>query len=377
MNDLTRLIQDLVRIDSVNPALDSYRPGETELARFVLAWAQSRGLETQWLESVSGRPSVIVRAKGSGGGKTLMLNSHLDTVGVTGMVDPFEPRIEDGIMFGRGVMDMKASIAACLMTVEWAANQKLSGDVVFTAVSDEEHASIGTEEALQVVTADAAIVAEPTDLELHLAHRGFSIYEVAFRGKASHTSKPSEGVNALLHLGRLLWAAERHDRQLREREPHPLLSHGSLQPVLAQGGHELFTTPSSALVTLERRTLPGEDSITVRGELESLFERLRAEDPRLQADIRTLIAREPFETPAGSEIEAILADATFELRGQQPQRLGAPYWTDAALVGAYGIPTVLFGPIGGDIHQPTEWLDIASTETVLEVLKRTTARFCA
>lgn len=377
MNDLTRLIQDLVRIDSVNPALDTYRPGETELARFVLEWAQARDLETQWLESVSGRPSVIVRARGSGGGKTLMLNSHLDTVGVTGMVDPFEPRIENGIMFGRGVMDMKASIAACLMAVEWAATQDLAGDVVFTAVSDEEHASIGTEEVLEVVTADAAIVAEPTDLELQLAHRGFSLYEVAFRGKASHTSKPSEGVNALLHLGRLLAAAEWLDLQLRKARPHPLLSHGSLQPVLAQGGHELFTTPSSAQVTLERRTLPGEDSLTVRGELEDLLDRLRAQDPQVEVDVRTLIAREPFETPAESEIETILAAAACELRGQQPRRLGAPYWTDAALVGAYGIPTILFGPVGGDIHQPTEWLDIDSTHTVLEVFKRTVSRFCA
>jgi acetylornithine deacetylase len=377
MTELTALIQELVRIDSVNPALDPAHPGEAEIARFVAAWAQARGLEVRWLEPVGGRPSVIVTASGSGGGPTLMLNAHLDTVGVTGMAGPFEPAIREGRMFGRGVMDMKASLAVCLLALAWAKDRQLSGSVVLAAVADEEHGSIGTEAALRELRPDAAIVTEPTDLELQVAHRGFSVFEVEFQGKASHTSQPAEGVNALTHMGRLLAAVESHDGELRRRSPHPLLAHGSLQAVLARGGHELFTTPSAAALTVERRTLPGEGGACARAELDALLAGLRRDDPTVQASVRSLVEREPFETTDGSKIEALLADAISGVRGRDPQRLGAPYWTDAALVAAAGVPTILFGPTGGDIHQPTEWLDLESTGAMLRVLRLVIDRFCA
>jgi acetylornithine deacetylase len=377
MTELAALIQQLVRIDSVNPALDPAHPGEAEIARFVAGWAEARGLEVRWLEPVAGRPSVIVTAPGSGGGPTLMLNAHLDTVGVTGMAAPFEPAIRDGCMFGRGVMDMKASVAVCLLALAWAKDRPLSGSVVLAAVADEEHGSIGTESALRELRPDAAIVTEPTDLELQVAHRGFSVFEVEFQGKASHTSQPAEGVNALTHMGRLLAAVENHDGELRRRSPHPLLAHGSLQAVLARGGHELFTTPSAAALTVERRTLPGEGGACARAELDSLLADLRRDDRTVQPSVRSLVEREPFETADGSTIEALLADAIREVRGRDPQRLGAPYWTDAALVAASGVPTILFGPTGGDIHQPTEWLDLESTGAMLRVLRLVIDRFCA
>jgi acetylornithine deacetylase len=377
MTELTALIRDLVRIDSVNPALDPAHPGEAEIARFVATWAEARALDVQWLEPIAGRPSVIVTAKGSGGGPTLTLNAHLDTVGVTGMAAPFEPTTRGDRMYGRGVMDMKASLAVCLQALAWAKDRPLSGSVVLTAVADEEHGSIGTEAALRELRADAAIVTEPTDLELQVAHRGFSVFEVEFEGKASHTSQPAEGVNALAHMGRLLAAVESHDGELRRRKPHPLLAHGSLQAVLAQGGHELFTTPSAAAVTVERRTLPGESGACARAELDSLLATLRRDDPTVQATVRSLVEREPFETADGSRIEAVLTDAIREVRGRDPQRLGAPYWTDAALVAASGVPTILFGPTGGDIHQTSEWLDVASTGTMLRVLQLVIDRFCA
>lgn len=376
MRELTNLITDLVRIDSVNPALDPDHPGEGHIARFVAGWAEERGLQVQWLGPEAGRPSVIVTAPGSGGGRTLMLNAHLDTVGVTGMSEPFEPRIEDGRMYGRGVMDMKASLAACMLAVAKAAEMGLRGDVVLTAVADEEHGSIGTNAVLREVRADAAIVTEPTDLELHVAHRGFSVFEVRLTGKASHTSQPELGVNALTHLGRLLATVERHDRRLRQTIGHPILRIGSLQTVLAQGGQELFTTPASAVATIERRTLPGEHSSFAREEFDRLVAQLVREDDDFRAEVTTLVAREPFETPPGSEIETLLSEAICAERGREPELLGAPYWTDAALVAAAGIPTILFGPIGGDIHQPTEWLDLESVPVVRSVLERVIDTFC-
>ena len=379
MSELLTLIKELVRIDSVNPALDPAHPGETEIATFVAAWAKARRLQVEWLEAVAGRPSVVVTAKGSGGGRNLLLNAHLDTVGVAGMTSPFEPEILDGRLYGRGAMDMKASLAACLLTVARAGTLDLQGDVILTAVADEEHGSIGTEETLATVTAttrvDAAIVTEPSDLDLHIAHRGFALVDVEFEGKASHTSQPENGVNALNHMGRLLMAVDEQDRELKRRSPHPLLSHGSLQAVLAAGGHELFTTPSNAAVTLERRTLPGETADTALAELQALLAELTSADPAIRATVRPGVAREPFELEADREIVELLAKAIGVERGVPPRLLGAPYWTDAALVAAAGIPTVLFGPIGGGIHQPGEWLDVNSAELVLRVLEGVVREF--
>lgn len=381
MTDLTSLIRDLVRIDSVNPALDPARQGESELAHFVADWATARDLDVEWLEGTAGRPSVIVTARGSNAGRNLLLNAHLDTVGVSGMDAPFEPVIRDGRLYGRGAMDMKASLAACMLAVAAAPQRGLAGDVILTAVADEEHDSIGTREALAAVTAattvDAALVTEPSDLDLHVAHRGFALFEVEFEGIASHTSQPEKGVNALMHLGRLLAAVEEFDLDLRRRQGHSLLAHGSLQAVLARGGHELFTTPHQASVTLERRTLPGEPVAAVRHEVQQMLDRLAADDDTVTASITTLMTREPFEARAGSEIQRVLIEAIGAERGAKPALIGAPYWTDAALIAAAGIPTLLFGPTGGGIHQPDEWVDLESVNEMARVLHRVIGEFCA
>lgn len=373
--DLEPLIAELVSIDSVNPALDPDHPGETELARFVATWCEGRGLKVEWLESYApGRPSVIVTAPGTGGGRNVLLYSHLDTVGVKGMPSPFAPRVEGGRMYGRGTIDMKASLAVCMLLLADAAERDLAGDVVLMCVADEEHDSIGTREALahlaRTAKLDAAIVTEVTSMELHVAHRGFALFEVEFEGKESHTSRPADGVNALTHLGRLLAAVERHDEELRRRPPHPLLAHGSLQAVLAAGGQELFTTPSRATATIERRTLPGETAATTLAEMESLLAELTAADPAVKPTVRQVLARSPFEVAPGAEVLELLGAAIAAETGATPARVGAPYWTDAALIADAGIPTVLFGPIGGGIHQLDEWVDLGSVHAVMRILER-------
>ncbi len=373
--DLEPLIAELVSIDSVNPALDPDHPGETELARFVATWCEGRGLKVEWLESYApGRPSVIVTAPGAGGGRNVLLYAHLDTVGVKGMPSPFTPRVEGGRMYGRGTIDMKASLAVCMLLLAAAAERGLAGDVVLMCVADEEHDSIGTREALahlaRTAKLAAAIVTEVTSMELHVAHRGFALFEIEFEGKESHTSRPADGVNALTHLGRLLASVERHDGELRRRPPHPLLAHGSLQAVLAVGGQELFTTPSSATATIERRTLPGETAATTLAEMESLLAELTTVDPAVKPTVRQVLARSPFEVAPGAEVLELLAAAIAAETGAAPARRGAPYWTDAALIADAGIPTVLFGPIGGGIHQLDEWVDLGSVHAVMRVLER-------
>jgi len=446
LDDVEALLRALVAIDSVNPDLDPTRPGEGEIAAFVAAWGKARGLEVTLVEARPGRPAVLLRAVGAGaraedadgraedadghaevagghavgaGGprRTLLLNAHLDTVGVHGMDAPFQPRRVGDRLYARGAMDMKASLAACMVAAASALRQGMRGDVLLTAVPDEEHGSTGTEAAMaalapvlaksradgagmsagmatqvsaevpakvpaevaaEVPAEVAAIVTEPTDLSLHVAHRGFALFDVVLTGRASHTSKPEQGVNALTHLGRVLQEVETLDARLRQRPPHPLLGHGSWQAVLARGGEELFTTPAHAEVTLERRTLPGETAAMVAGEIDDLLTRAGAGDPSFRASVRPGVAREPFEADPSAAIVGLLKEAIEEVTGTPPDLLGAPYWTDAALVAAAAdpVPTVLFGPVGGGIHRPDEWVDITSVRTMLRVLQRVIDRYC-
>lgn len=372
---LIPLITTLVGIDSVNPALDPDHPGEAELARYVAGWSEQWGLEVTWLEEYApGRPSVVVTAPGSGGGRNVLLYAHLDTVGVKGMARPFEARLEGERMYGRGTLDMKSSLAMCMLLVEQASRQAFSGDVTLLCVADEEHDSIGTREAVAHVTEaaryDAAFVTELTHLELHIAHRGFTLFEIDLQGKRSHTSQPEQGVNALTHLGRLLAAVERRNDELRSHSAHPLVGHGSIQAVLAAGGEELFTTPAKASVTVERRTVPGESAEWSLAEMQALLQELTAADPTFRPTLRQVLARSPFEVSPSSELVRLLSAAVQADTGQAPVLNGAPYWTDAALIADAGIPTILFGPTGGAIHQPGEWVDVGSVRTAMRVLER-------
>ncbi len=391
-DDPLALLAELVAIDSVNPDLDPTHPGEGELADFVAAWGRSRGLQVTFHEGRPGRPAVLLRAPGrgptTGPRRTLLLNAHLDTVGVRGMREPFRARRVGDRLVGRGAMDMKASLAVCLLATAAAARRNVSGDVTLMAVPDEEHGSTGTVAAMAALTPllddlargqaeVAAIVTEPTDLALHVAHRGFALFDVRLTGKASHTSKPEQGVNALTHLGRVLREVDAEDGRLRAKAPHRLLGHGSWQAVLAQGGEELFTTPAHASVTLERRTLPGEGPAAVAQELRGMLERAGAGDAAFAPTVHPGVAREPFEADPDAEIVRVVASAIQEVVGAPPALLGAPYWTDAALVAAGGaVPTVLFGPVGGGIHQPDEWVDVASIGAMAAVLERVIDRYC-
>jgi acetylornithine deacetylase len=369
------LLQELVRINSVNPMLEANALGETQLAEFVCDWCDSRQLETQWIEPVKGRPSVIAIARGRGGGRSLMLNAHLDTVGVTGMIDPFTPRIENGFLFGRGACDMKASLAVCLKTLERARDLQLSGDVILTAVSDEEHGSIGTESVLEVCTADAAILTEPTGLELCVAHRGFAVFEIEITGKVSHSSQPELGINAINGLGWVLTGIETLNQQLEQREVHPLLGHGHAQATLVTGGSALFTTPASAKVSLERRTLPAETRDVIETEVRNMLERIRNGHPQFEATWKISLHREPFSLELQTPIVQT-ASRALQAHGLEPKCVGAPYWMDSALIAAKGIPTVILGPTAHDLHAENERVDLAEIQILERVLLSIVKDFC-
>ena len=375
-SELTALACDLVAIDSVNPSLVPGGAGETRIAAFVAGWARAQGLEAEVLEETPGRPSVLVRARGTGDGRTLLLCGHLDTVNVEGMTDPHVPRIEGDRLHGRGGYDMKAGLAAALIAAREASTLGLAGDVVVAAVADEEHASLGVQEALRSVRADAAIVTEPTELEIAVAHKGFVWIEITVTGRSAHGSRPHLGTDAIAKMGRVLTELEALDAALAARE-HPLVGRGSVHAGVIRGGVELSSYPAECVLGLERRTLPGETAEDVEREVAALLDRCRAADPELEAEQRTLLVREPFEIDQDAELVGLVRAAAGAQLRTAPRVGGASYWADAAFIAAAGIPTVMFGPGGEGAHAVEEWVSVADTEVVARTLTSVASRLCA
>jgi acetylornithine deacetylase len=369
----------LIRINSVNPTLEPGAPGEREIAEFIAASAVSCGLETEILEPEPGRTSVVARLRGAGGGRSLMLNGHLDTVSAAGMGEPFSGAVRDGRVYGRGAYDMKGSLAGSMAALKAlaASGTSLRGDVVLAAVADEEYGSLGTEDLLRHVRTDAAIVTEPTALDVCLAHKGYLWIEVETRGRAAHGSKFELGIDANMKMGQFLAALAELERELRARPPHPLVGPPSLHAALLAGGTGLSTYAATSRVQIERRTVPGESEAQAVAEIQALADRLADADPDFRATVRPFFAREPFEVAPEAAIVRVLEAAAARVRGYAPARIGDTPWMDAALCRAAGIETVVFGPAGGGAHAAQEWVELDSVIRMAEILARAAAEYCA
>lgn len=374
-HDIVELLQQLVEIDSVNPSLVAGAAGEDQIASHVSQWATRAGLDVERLEATPGRPSVLVRGGRRGEGRTLLLCGHLDTVGVGGMTAPHTPRIDGDRLYGRGAYDMKGGLAAALVACRDASRAGIAGEVVVAAVADEEHASIGVQEALRHVHADAAIVTEPTELVVATAHKGFVWMEIDVVGRAAHGSRPHLGIDAILKTGPVLVALDALNDVLRATA-HPSLGPGTLHASLISGGLEESTIPDRCTVVIERRTLPGESVDDVERDVAELLDRCRAADPELDVRSRTLLARDPFETVAGEGIVETVAEAASEHLGAPAEIGGVSYWADSAFISAAGIQTVLFGPDGDGAHAEVEWVSLPGTLACARTLTAAATTFC-
>ena len=377
MSEVAQLAAQLVAIESINPDVVAGGSGEGAVARFVAEWCERAGLETTLSEPAPGRPNVVAIAPGSGGGRSLLLNAHMDTVGVAGMVDPFSPRLDGGRLYGRGAYDMKGSLAACMVAAARARERALRGDVVVTAVSDEEFASVGSTAIAKSVTADAAIVTEPTELQVAIAHRGFVAFEIETEGRAAHGSRPHLGVDAIAKMGRVLVGIEELDRGLRASPTHPYLGSGSAHASVIEGGQEYSSYPAHCLLQAERRTIPGESGELAVAEIRAILDEAAADDHDFAAEVRVIASREPFEVDPEAEVASVVLRAAAAVLGAPPEVVGVSFWADSALFGAVGIPTVLFGPRGEGAHAEVEWVDVASLEQCAEVYLGVAAELCA
>jgi acetylornithine deacetylase len=366
----------LVATPSVNPAFSGGTTDESAIAAVVAEELESAGLEVERLDAAPGRTSVVGRRPGRGGGRSLLLYAHLDTVGVEGMTDAFRPVVRDGRMYGRGAYDMKGGLAACLEAARALAGREAAGDLLVVAVADEEEASRGMERVLRSVRADAAIVTEPTELTLCLAHKGFCWVEVETHGRAAHGSRFEEGVDANLRMGRLMVQLEALERSLRASPPHPLLGPPSLHAPVLRGGTGTSTYAARCRLEIERRTLPGETEERVVAEIREITDRLAAADPSFRATVRPLLSRPAFELPPDAPIAEVVRRAATAVLGRPPAEVGVAYWMDAALLAAAGIPTAVLGPSGAGAHAAEEWVEVESVARVAEVLVRAGEEWC-
>ena len=377
MDPALRLLRELVAVNSVNPTLVRGAPGEREIAELIAAEMRRGGLDVSIETVTHGRPNVVGVLDGRGKGRTLMFCGHTDTVGVTGMSDPFTPIERDGRIYGRGAQDMKGGVAAMIAAAMAIAERGslASGRIVVACVVDEEHSSIGADALVKSWRADAAIVTEPTDLEIAVGHKGFAWVDITVEGKAAHGSRPADGQDAILRLGRVLSKLESLDRSLQAQPPHPLVGTGSLHASIVEGGHELSSYPDRAVLQMERRLLPGEAESAALDEVQAILHELSHVDPTFRSSARTMFSRPAYEILPDHELPHLLAQALSSLGGT-PRRTGASFWTDAAVLGHAGIPSILFGPGGAGLHSIEEYVNTADVLLCRDALVELARLFC-
>lgn len=376
---LVELLKDLVKIDSVNPSLVPGAAGEAEIAEYLREWMIAQGLYTELIVVEPGRPNVVGVLKGTGSGKSLMLNGHIDTVGVDYMtIDPFDPKVEDGRLYGRGSFDMKGGLSASLGAVKAIVDSgvELSGDVVVACVCDEEFASIGTEHLMKDRRVDAAIIGEFTGFNIQVAHKGFAWIDVVTHGFAAHGSAYKSGVDAIAKMGHVLIGLEALQNILLEDE-HPLVGPGSVHASIIGGGRELSTYPDRCKLEIERRLIPGETREDVETEMQHLLQSLSEDDPKFKADYKITFYRGPMEISPEEEICKLLEEETKRILGVVPRFIGGSGWMDTQIIYEKGIPAVAYGPNGDGAHAAVEWVDLDSVYKGAQVQAEVIKRFCA
>ena len=375
------LLSDLVATNSVNPDVGN-GPGESALSNLLLERLSVVGdLDVRQQHVTGDRSNVVAVLRGTGGGRSLMLNGHMDTVGVEGMsIEPFRPVLKDGFLHGRGTCDMKGAIAAMIGAAKSLAGSqsKLRGDLILSFVVDEEHTSVGIAKLVEEYRADAAIVGEPTDMKIATAHKGFVWIEVETKGKAAHGSVPEKGIDAIVHMAKVVTRLNELQDKLNARE-HPLLGPPKIHTSTIQGGTHWSIIPNRCVLRLERRTLPEETTTLVMKEIDELLHSISLEDDNFKAEARKIFERPPLETAPNEPIVQTLQQTITETTGTNQTPVGVPYWTDGAILShSASIPTCLFGP--GDIsvaHSPDEYVNAENVLQAADIYRTITQKFCA
>lgn len=364
MNGLIQTLCELVRVNSVNPA---YGDGgsEANLAPLLRHFFARRGIETYDEEVFPGRHNVIARLPGQRPGR-LLLEAHTDTVSIKGMtIAPFEPQTRDGRLYGRGAADDKGGLAAMMHAV---ASIKADGlvpacEVLLAAVVDEEFSYRGVVKLCEGMQAEAAIVAEPTELRAVTASKGVLRLRLITRGKAAHSSKPHLGKNAITHMSRLVLALEEEHARLA-LQSHPLLGPATVSVGVIRGGVQVNQVPDRCSIEIDRRLLPGENACETLAQYQDMLDQMKTKDPGFDAFIEDppLLVDEALDTPIDAPVVQQARKVLSNL-GLNNEPSGVPFGSDASKLSRAGIPSIIFGPGSIDqAHAMDEYVEIAQVE---------------
>lgn len=376
----TQYLADMVSINSINPSLVPDAPGEMQMAEWLINTCSDLGLNVVVQYGTHKRPNVIATWLGSGGGQSILLTGHTDTVSVENMsILPFEPRIEDGRLYGRGSFDMKGGLASILGAVKALKDGGFEpkGRIILAFVCDEEYASAGTEKLVQEIKADAAILTEPSEMKLCIAHRGFAWLTITTYGRAAHGSLFDEGIDAVAHMGRVLGALEKMDAETLSKRRHPLLIRPSVHASVVEGGLGLSTYPDRCTLQIEHRLLPDERGENILALWHGALGKLSKEDPTFRAEVRLDFERPGYEIGEDAAIVRTVHDAFNDVMGRSPETSGMLAWLDSALLGAAGIPTVILGPGGAGAHAAVEYVELADVHQCAAVIATAVERWTA
>lgn len=366
-------LAELVRIPSVNPAYDG-GTGEARIARWVRAFFESRGIEVWEQEVFPGRHNVIARLPGRDAGRRIVYEAHMDTVSIAGMaIAPFDPVIENGRLHGRGAVDDKAGLAAMMhaMAELHAMGEVPPCELWLAAVVDEEFSYRGVVRLCEGLQADAAIVAEPTELRCVIASKGVLRWRIRVRGKAAHSSKPHLGVNAIEGMAKVVLALKEDATRIAQRS-HPLLGPATCNVGVIRGGVQVNFVPDECVIEIDRRLLPGERVPQVLAEYQGILDRLMQESPELAVEMESppLLEDEALETSPDEGVVRT-AGAVLDSMGLDAGVRGVPFGSDASKLSRAGIPTIVFGPGSIDqAHAAVEYVETAVVEQALDFYRR-------
>jgi acetylornithine deacetylase/succinyl-diaminopimelate desuccinylase-like protein len=378
---VTELLGAMVGIESVAAWPFPAGSGEAKIAAYIAEWLEAAGADVEVTEAAPGRPNVLGRLRGTGGGPTLCLNAHTDTVGYAGWPDDaLVPRVDGDKMFGLGAADDKGGCAAAMLAMAAIAESgvQLTGDLLVACVADEEGRSAGTEYLVRHCGIDAAIVIEPQPThELVVEHQGFGWLDVITRGVAAHGCEPDEGVDAIVHLAEVITRLHRLDDTVFRQYPSLVNGRTVFHTGTISGGTDYATYPDSARVGIEIGTQPGETLADRLAEIEAIFSDIARDQRGFSGDVVVQLEREPFVARGHEHLQRIVARAMQAVLDRVPVVTGMNGWTDAALLQAAGIPTLLLGSTGGNYHAAGEWASISELVRLTEILERTALAYLA
>jgi acetylornithine deacetylase len=374
LSPAAELLLELVSIDSTNPLLVSGGAGERELVRHLASRLAAGTMQVDVWDVLPGRPNLVARLAGRGGGRSLLICGHSDVVGAPPGL--FRPEVDGGRMYGRGAFDMKGGIAAAVVAIErLAAGAPLAGDVLLAVCIDEEWRSFGAEALVACYSADAAILPEPTDLDVVTSHGGFAWYDVISEGAEAAGDDPERGLDAISLLGPLLSGLVELDRRL-EAGPRVGGRRGNVHASLIAGGETYPSYPAACRLAVERCLLPGETVADADREIDDLLALAERADPRFHGRREWVVGRDPATLDDAEPVVRAVVDAAAATLGRAVEARFEMGWMDSGILSDAGVPCVVFGPAGHGEHTAEEWVDLHSLDLCSIVLERAARSFC-